>query len=191
MSNLENLDYSLFFLINDTLRNHYFTAIAPYWRNMFFWLPLYVFLITFIIQKYKAKSGIVLLGAIISIALSDTVSSKIIKPYFKRDRPCNQVTIQKKVHLLVPPSSGYSFPSSHAANHFALSFFLLVFEPFRKTWIKTSLIFWAASISLAQVYVGLHYPFDIFFGALLGGCIGWSISAIIINLFPIRSPEQL
>lgn len=31
---------------------------------------------------------------------------------------------------------------------------------------------WAAGICLAQVYVGVHYPSDVFFGALLGAGIG-------------------
>lgn len=176
---MEELDYGIFFLINHSLQNALFNTVTPYWRNMFFWLPVYIFLITLIIQTFKNKSPIILLGVIITIALSDTFSSKIIKPYFKRERPCNQVSIQKKVHLLVPAGSGYSFPSSHAANHFALSFFLFGLEPFKKTWIKTLLIFWAATIALAQVYVGLHYPSDIFGGAILGAFIGWLVSKLV------------
>ena len=31
---------------------------------------------------------------------------------------------------------------------------------------------WALMVSYAQVYVGLHYPFDIFGGALLGILFG-------------------
>jgi len=35
------------------------------------------------------------------------------------------------------------------------------------------LYLWAASIGYAQVYAGVHYPFDILAGALLGTGIGW------------------
>lgn len=178
---METFDYGIFFFINHSLQNSFLDSIAPYWRNMFFWLPVYIFLVTFIIQTYKSKSWLVLFGLLITIVFSDTLSSKILKPYFKRERPCNQISIQKKVHLLVPAGSGYSFPSSHAANHFALSFFLVGIEPFNKKWIKILLIFWATTIALAQVYVGLHYPFDIFCGAILGAIIGWSISNLISN----------
>ncbi len=187
---MENLDYGIFFFINHSFQNALFNNIAPYWRNMFFWLPLYIFLVTVIIQIFKSKSWIILIGAIITIALSDSISSKIVKPYFKRERPCNQVSIQKKVHLLVPAGSGYSFPSSHAANHFALVFFLIGFEPFKKVGIKILLIFWATTIALAQVYVGLHFPFDIFCGAILGSFIGWSISKLVVNFFLITTTEN-
>ncbi len=34
---------------------------------------------------------------------------------------------------------------------------------------------WAALIAFAQVYVGLHYPFDVLGGALLGSLIGFII----------------
>jgi undecaprenyl-diphosphatase len=37
---------------------------------------------------------------------------------------------------------------------------------------------WAFLISYAQVYVGVHYPLDVTFGALLGTLIGWQISRV-------------
>ncbi|MBC8045483.1 MAG: phosphatase PAP2 family protein [Fimbriimonadaceae bacterium] len=32
-------------------------------------------------------------------------------------------------------------------------------------------MFWAFSVSFAQVYVGVHYPLDILGGAIIGICI--------------------
>jgi undecaprenyl-diphosphatase len=46
--------------------------------------------------------------------------------------------------------------------------------------------FWAASISFAQVYVGVHYPFDILFGALTGSIIGFMMAEILKTTKPFR-----
>jgi undecaprenyl-diphosphatase len=38
---------------------------------------------------------------------------------------------------------------------------------------------WALLISFAQIYVGKHYPGDIFIGALSGIFIGWIILSLL------------
>ena len=58
---------------------------------------------------------------------------------------------------------------SHACNHFALASQLFLI--FRNKWPKfifKGLFIWAALISYGQVYVGVHYPFDVLAGAILG-----------------------
>jgi len=77
-----------------------------------------------------------------------------------------------------PQSS--SFTSSHAANHFAAAMF--IFTTFKKSVsAKWAFLFlWAAMISYAQVYVGVHFPFDIFCGAIVGVILGY-IPASIFN----------
>lgn len=71
--------------------------------------------------------------------------------------------------------SGFSFPSAHAANHFCLAAFLLsIFGYFLGRW-KYMWWLWAILISLAQVYVGVHYPLDILGGAILGIIVGTSM----------------
>jgi undecaprenyl-diphosphatase len=42
-------------------------------------------------------------------------------------------------------------------------------------------ILWAASISFAQIYVGVHYPIDILTGSLLGSSIGLGMSKILLS----------
>jgi undecaprenyl-diphosphatase len=66
----------------------------------------------------------------------------------------------------------YSFPSSHAANHFGLAtfWFWSVWMMTGKKW--TWLWYWALAIGYAQIYVGKHYPADILAGALLGWIVG-------------------
>ena len=73
------------------------------------------------------------------------------------------------------PGSG-SFTSSHAANHFGLAFFIyLTLKPYLKKWGYLFFL-WAATVSYAQVYIGVHYPIDVISGALLGSAIGYFTS---------------
>ena len=86
---------------------------------------------------------------------------------------CNDEKIATQVKLLVPCGSGYSFPSSHATNHFAAAVFIIFTFVEKRRWLKWSLLAWATSIAFGQVYVGVHYPLDVICGGILGSGIGW------------------
>lgn len=173
MDYLLNIDESIFLLINRTLQNEFFDWLLPLWRNKYFWLPAYLLFSGLLITKVGKKSIWIFLFLGITIAASDLTSSTLIKENVERIRPCNDPIFQKKVFLRAPCGSGYSFTSSHAANHFALAIFLvLLFGQRLKKW-KYMLLFWAISIGFAQIYVGVHYPLDVLFGFLLGGIIGY------------------
>ncbi len=168
MSTLIQLDYWLFFLINSEWVTPFFDSIMPFLRNKYVWLPIYIFIITWVIYSKNGRAKWVLLLNIIScIAITDILCSQILKPFIARVRPCNELAFIGDVMERVSCGYGLSFPSIHAANHFALSIILIIlFKP--NTKIKVALMFWAFSISYAQVYVGLHYPLDIIGGALVG-----------------------
>ncbi len=168
LESLIGIDQNLYILVNSHLSNGLFDLILVPLRHKLFWIPFYLFLLSFIILNYKKQSWIVLLGIIISITLSDTISSKIIKKTVKRTRPCHVDELQpvQRVHC----SHGYSFTSSHATNHFALgTYFFLLFAFYKRRWL---FFIWAGLISFAQIYVGVHYPLDILAGSLIGILIG-------------------
>jgi membrane-associated phospholipid phosphatase len=176
MNFLNNIDQEIFFFLNHTLHGSFLNALMPLWRSMYFWFPLYVFLISFILYNYGKKGAILLLVLTLTVGVADTTSSQIVKKTVKRLRPCNNPEIKDKVKNLVRCGSGFSFPSSHATNHFAVASFLIFTLFRRKKWFKMGLIAWAGTISLGQVFVGVHYPSDILFGGLLGFSIGFLIS---------------
>ncbi|MFK7979412.1 MAG: phosphatase PAP2 family protein [Saprospiraceae bacterium] len=173
MDYLLQLDESIFILINRTWQNTFFDWLLPYWRNKYFWLPAY-FLFTILLFVKVGKKGIpVLLFLGLTVAGSDLTSSFLIKKSVERIRPCNEEAFKKNVFLRAPCGSGFSFTSSHAANHFAVAtFLLLVFGKKMKRW-RFLLLFWAISIGFAQIYVGVHYPLDVLFGFIVGGIIAF------------------
>jgi len=173
MELLHNIDFYLFNLINHDFGNAFFDVIMPTIRNKKTWFPLYILLFIYLAYKYKFKAWIIVVLAIASIGLADGISSHFLKPFVERLRPCNVPELINAVVLRINHcSGGFSFPSSHAANHFALATFLgLALKQESKGFLSIGLI-WAGIISFAQVYVGVHFPIDVFFGGLLGLVIG-------------------
>ena len=166
-------DSWLFLKINTVFTHSLLDKIFPLWRDSELWVPFYLFLIVLAIVNFGKKAWSWILFAIINVALTDQASSSLIKNWFARIRPCNEELLVGKMRLLLEHcSGGFSFTSSHATNHFgfAMFVFLTTRHLFGK-WGKW-LFVWAATISYGQVYVGVHYPIDILFGALLGSGIG-------------------
>lgn len=184
MEQLLSFDRHLFRVINDSWSNSFFNWLMPWMRNAYLWYPLYLFLILLVAINYKKQAWIwILLGAA-TVFLADLVSSSIIKTTVWRLRPCNDPGLASWIHVLVgyrPQSS--SFTSSHATNHFALATYIYItLKPLLGKW--GYLFFgWAALIAFAQVYVGVHYPFDVLAGALIGMMIGYLFSRIFLRMY--------
>ncbi len=192
MQSILHLDEQLFYLINNGWQNPFFDAIMPIWREKSTWIPLYVLLAAFIVYRFKIKGLYLILALGLLVGLSDNISSQLIKKNVQRIRPCNDATVQDD-HLLISCGSGYSFPSTHAVNHFATATFLSLTlgQFFRK--IRLPLYLWAASISLGQVYVGVHYPLDIICGAIFGALLAYIAAKLYLkwDKVSIGKPEAV
>jgi len=170
-------DQMLFFLINHSHLD-WIDAFVPYFRHRIFWAPLYLFIIAFFIWNFPKNGLWMILFALLTVGVSDTVSSQWIKKSVKRSRPCNDIQIREDVTLRIRCGGGYSFTSSHATNHSALAFFIFfLFQHERKRW-RYFLVLWAVAIGFAQVYVGVHYPIDVLVGLVLGTSIGWTLAKV-------------
>lgn len=169
MQQILEWDFIVFNFIHQTLSNGFLDVLLPILRNKYIWMPLYVFIIAFSLFNFPVKkAGLFIIGLLLTVTLADSISSHLIKKNVKRNRPCQEVLIQKEVDPLVRCGSGYSFPSSHAANHFTLAFFMIFSLPGLPKAGKWILLFWAGIISFSQIYVGVHYPLDIIGGMTVG-----------------------
>lgn len=172
MTQLLALDEQVFSWLNQVYTHPWLDAIMPWWRDKTSWAPLYVLAAGGLWWYYRQRGLVLLLLIGLTVGLSDQISSELIKKSVQRDRPCREQSLVQPARVLVGCGGGYSFPSSHATNHFALAtlLFLSWGRKFRSwRWI---LLLWAASIAYGQVYVGVHYPLDVSFGALLGATLG-------------------
>jgi membrane-associated phospholipid phosphatase len=165
---IEKIDKICFFYLNQEWRTPFLDLILPYCREPKTWIPLYIFLLFYVVKKLGKKSIIPIIAIVFAAGLSDTVNSRLIKPLVHRLRPCNEPALRGEVMNIVRCGSGYSFASSHASNHFALAISCCLFFFQDKKKVQYLFVFWASLVCYAQVYVGVHYPFDVFCGAILG-----------------------
>ncbi len=166
------IDQYLYQLINQTLHADWLNWLMVQFSNKYFWIPLYAVIVFFIIKVFKKKAIIALICLGVSVLLADRVSSGFLKPAFKRERPCHIAALNPIV--LDPCHDTGSMPSSHAANHFAISVFLICLFHKSKKQIKYLLLIWAFLVAYSRVYCGVHYPADVLVGGLIGALIGWA-----------------
>jgi undecaprenyl-diphosphatase len=170
---IDEWDKWLFVKLNSQWTNPFFDGLLPFIRNSVFWAPLYIFVAVFIGLNFGRKGLWWSLLFICTVAVTDIIGARIIKEAFERPRPCQDPQFMDHVRLLLTRCSGSSsFVSNHAANHFGLATFsFLTFRGVFKRWMYLAFV-WAFFIAYAQVYVGVHYPFDVVGGAILGIVIG-------------------
>ncbi len=96
----------------------------------------------------------------VAILVAEGVS-RLLKSWVDRDRP--PLSNPEPEPLVDLPSSD-SFPSGHATIGFACATVLALAVPR----LRVPLYALAALIALSRVYVGVHYPFDVLAGAVLG-----------------------
>lgn len=184
LSPILHFDADLFLIINQDMANICFDWLMPLLRNPYTWAPLYLFILIFSIKTYKKRGIIMMVFLLLTFGAADFLSASVIKPVVKRVRPCNELTLQGEMVSRIRCGSGYSFPSSHASNHFAIALFLIMV--YRNRWkaILWFALIWAFAVSFAQIYVGVHYPIDVICGAILGSLIGYLIAKLFLTLQP-------
>lgn len=90
-----------------------------------------------------------------------SVLTEIIKFLVDRQRPYLELS---GVQTILS-ASGPSFPSAHASRAFAVAFIIALNS--RRMWGILGIVV-ASLIAVSRVYLGVHWPSDILFGALLG-----------------------
>ncbi|WP_207427231.1 phosphatase PAP2 family protein [Pedobacter sp. SYSU D00535] len=184
LEQIVQLDHEYFLAINRGLANPFFDWLMPLLRNRFLWSPLYLFIVVFLVRNYKKTGWMCTLFLLVTFAISDFMSSSLIKPAVQRLRPCNEPGFYDDIITRVACGTGFSFPSTHATNHFAIAVFLIVIFQEKFKWVLPIGILWAFSIAFAQVYVGVHFPADVTIGALLGSMIGYIVATLFLNFQP-------
>jgi len=172
---LNQIDTFLFLFFNAKLANPVFDHIMPIVTDKHTWYPIWLIAVVVLSWKGGSKGRWAALIALLAVGTADLSVNRLLKPWFHRIRPCNVV---EGAHLLLGKKSSYALPSSHAANFFTLA---TVFSYFYR---KYQLIFYffAALVAYSRIAVGVHYPFDVLLGALVGMAIAWGW----IELFKLK-----
>ena len=154
------------------------------------WLPVAVVLLYVFVKNNTMRGvGLILLFLSLSILLADQFSSSFCKPYFARFRPAQDPLLMYMVDVVEGYRGGrYGFISSHASNTFAVCVFVSLLV--RHRWMTFSMVLWAVLCSYSRIYLGVHYPGDIFFGMLWGMLVGLVMYAACAFFLRKMSPDR-
>ena len=168
---LKAIDEELFIWLN-SFHADWLDPIVFQMTETVTWIPFYGILIYFIYRADHKGIWWVLGGAALTILISDQVTSGLMKPFFERLRPCHEERLEGVIHNYGRCGGLFGFVSSHAANTFAIATFLNLKLRDKPPYLKW-LFLWAFIISYTRIYLGVHYPFDILLGAVIGVAAGW------------------
>ncbi|WP_333852156.1 phosphatase PAP2 family protein [Epilithonimonas sp.] len=170
MNELISLDQQLLLFLNG-LGN---STFDPFWllvTGKWFWIPFYVILLYLVVKAVPRKK---LLFVLIFIAIGITISDQlagVFKYGIARLRPCHNELLMEKMRL-VTCGGQFGFYSSHASNSFFLVSFLSILMGKKYKILPYILLFWAVLVSYSRIYLGVHFPLDIAFGAAVGFLLG-------------------
>ncbi|PVX52424.1 undecaprenyl-diphosphatase [Balneicella halophila] len=173
METILNLDTELLLFLN-SFHSEYFDWFMSMVTRREIWLPFYLS-IGYTIFKSKGRVAFLTLIFIILVpSLSDLLNQHIFKPYFDRLRPFHVEELKNQLHVFNEnPSGRRGFMSAHAMNSFGLATFCILL--FKKKVFTLFIILWALLSSYSRIYLGFHYPGDVFCGMLVGILIGWML----------------
>ena len=168
MAPIEQFDVWLFRLLNLHLVHPVTDELMVFLTNGRMSWPVFVLAALFMVAR-KGKNGfLILFLALFAVGLADFVASGMFKPLVQRIRPCFALD---HVRLLIIQPHSYSFASSHAANSTAVATVTWIFFHrgvlVEKLFTGTMILF-ALAVSFSRVYVGVHYPGDVFAGMVIG-----------------------
>ncbi|HEX2955547.1 MAG TPA: phosphatase PAP2 family protein [Chitinispirillaceae bacterium] len=140
-------------------------------------IPLLITAVLFFFKE-KKKAVPILILAVITVAATDLISVRIVKPLIARQRPCHPDILIQGCHYLLGKKRSFSFPSSHATNMYGLAMLFTLFYPKLVIYFMT----FASLIGFSRIYCGVHYPGDVLGGFVLGIIIAWLIYNIYFYL---------
>lgn len=146
---------------------------GPLWDSLFWicsqkltWVPLYLLLVYLIYRKYGLRqTGIIVIFIVLMVTFADQTAN-IFKTYTPKFRPSHTPELEGLVHSVNGYVGGlYGTVSAHSAISFGIATFSYLILSNR--WLIV-MFFWAALVAYSRIYLGVHFPMDLLFGAIEG-----------------------
>ena len=150
-----------------------FPAVTYLGESGIFWILLSLLIIAMGRKNGWRTTGCLMLGLLLGeIALKNIIC---------RPRPFQEMP---EISLLIPPPSGYSFPSGHSCASFAAA--TIIFLKDKRP--GTAALALAALIAFSRVFLFVHYPTDVLAGSLLGVLCALAAAYGYRRLFQKKAP---
>ncbi len=124
-------------------------------------------------DREKVKNGVI---TGISVAFA-TGTTTLLKYIIRRPRPYLENERIKKMGS----GGGPSFPSGHTTAAFSLA--TCICAIYQKPQVCIPAFLWSTAAGISRIYLGVHYPTDVFGGML----IGTSITLIVFSISQFRA----
>lgn len=187
---LSNIDIQVFLFFNG-LHLPYLDRLMPLVSAKYTWVPMYATMLYLLFKSFRPRQAMALLLAmVVAVAVSDQVCATLIRPAVERLRPSNlDNPLSAMAHVVGGYRGGsYGFPSCHAANSFAFAAVVALIVRSRRC---SMFVFgWAALNSYSRIYLGVHYPGDLFCGAIIGILAGASAYWVACTAARITCPRR-
>ena len=167
-----DLNTQIFYFINNGLSNPYFDFIMPHITN-FGGLTFYAcLLIVLLIMTRKDIWGLKKYYPLVKLCICSLLLCVIItaalKLLFSSPRPS---LVLDNVNVLTTSADTNSFPSGHSSTTLSVItvLFLKAKDYFnRANLIKCLAVIYAIIIPFSRIYIGMHFPFDVLIGCIIG-----------------------
>ena len=167
---LKQWDRDLFIYLN-SLGIEKFDGFWIFITQIESWIPLFILFFLLIFYYYGFKKGFIVTFFLIVTLFITLAFTDFVKEYIQRLRPNNVEAFSKLIRVLQKPIN-YSFFSGHASTSFAVSTFVTL-SLRRFTHYIYFVFIWPVLFVLSRIFVGVHYPSDLFVGALVGTLIAF------------------
>jgi undecaprenyl-diphosphatase len=165
---LRNIDRNLLLAINSH-KSPFLDSLMWQFSST---IPTVTLILVFAYFFYKRfgqkKTAEFILACVILFACTDSTSN-LAKHTFKRYRPTHNLEIKNQVKKVNNYEGGkYGFFSGHSATTFGLAMFLFLCAKWLKPKLKLLFFIYPLIVVYSRMYLGVHYPSDIFLGMLDG-----------------------
>lgn len=181
---LEHIDRTILLAINNA--NHPVMDVV-FWQASAGWIffPVWALVIWYLFKQKGIKYLAATLLCAGFIILFCDQTTNMVKHSVKRYRPTHNLEIKDQIHIVNDYRGGqYGFFSAHASNNTGLAFFLFLVLTQLKNRFRYLIFLLPLIIEYSRMYLGVHYPSDIFFGTLNG--ILWGIIFYKVFQYLIR-----
>jgi len=189
---LMEINTEIFYFINHGMQNNFFDLLMPTITNIgtdIFLISICIIILLYSIITKNISLKYLAITGIIAIIFAD-IAIGILKVLINEPRPF--ITLDN-IHLLTNETDPYSFPSGHTGNIFALATalglrwtFNIKNKSIKLAWLLIPLAF---IIGFSRIYIGVHYPFDVVAGAVIG-IISGLIAIKIINNYLLNKKNE-